>query len=57
MSWIKTVTGKYAVLLSLPRHASRNLERHDHDDDDGDDDHDDGDDDASGDNNHCNAMY
>ena len=41
MSWMKTVTGKYAVLLSLPRHASRNLERHDHDNDDGDDDHDD----------------
>ena len=43
MSWMKTVTGKYAVLLSRPRHASRNLERHDHDSDDGDDDHDDGD--------------
>ena len=42
MSWMKTVTGKYAVLLSLPRHASRNLERHNHDNDDGDDDHDDG---------------
>ena len=42
MSWMKTVTGKYAVLLSRPRHASRNLERHDHDNDDGDDDHDDG---------------
>ena len=41
MSWMKTVTGKYAVLLSRPRHASRNLERHDHDSDDGDDDHDD----------------
>ena len=41
MSWMKTVTGKYAVLLSRPRHASRNLERHDHDNDDGDDDHDD----------------
>ena len=42
MSWMKTVTGKYAVLLSRPRHASRNLERHDHDNDGGDDDHDDG---------------
>ena len=44
MSWMKTVTGKYAVLLSRPRHASRNLERHDHDDDD----QDDGDDDELG---------